>query len=83
MTNQQKTTSDSPPPLQVDPQGNVYTAEGVKICRVDTQRQMLLFLDEDKRRIARRGSDQLPVTIAALVQLANGAGAAERRPGGE
>ncbi len=52
--------------LRIDSQGFVYV-EGVKICRV--RDGVLFFLDKDKRRIARRGSDQVPVAIAAIVQL--------------
>jgi hypothetical protein len=54
--------------LQVDAQGFVY-AEGVKICRLDRQRQVLLFFDKDRRRAARRGSNQVAVSLADLVRL--------------
>ena len=54
--------------LQVDSHGNVF-AEGVKICRYDPERQVLLFLDRDQHRAGRRGSNQVPVAIAALTQL--------------
>lgn len=61
-------TTQQSPALQVDAQGNVY-AEGVKICRVDARRGVLLFLDKDRRRAAQRGSNQVTVPIAALVGL--------------
>lgn len=43
--------------------------EGVKLCRVDLERQTLYFLDKDRRRASARGSDQVGVPIAALVSL--------------
>lgn len=54
------------PPMQVDAAGNVFV-DGCKIARLEGQ--TLLFFDRDKRRASARGSDQVRVPIAALIQL--------------
>ena len=58
--------------LQIDPNGFIC-ADGVKICRLDPSRGLLLFLDKDRRRSAERGTDQVAVTVADLVQIAKNA----------
>lgn len=54
--------------LQVDSQGFILV-EGVKICRFDPQKQVFLFLDKDRRRCAKRGSNQVLVSIEAIANL--------------
>ncbi|RME71553.1 MAG: hypothetical protein D6784_14995 [Chloroflexi bacterium] len=55
--------------LKIDSRGFVY-ADGVKICRLDPQRQALCFYDKDRRRAERRGSREVNVPIQALARLA-------------
>lgn len=56
--------------LRIDSKNNVYAGE-VKICRIDLKHKTLLFLDKDRRRASKRGSNQVPVPIAELAKLAN------------
>jgi hypothetical protein len=60
--------SDISTTLQVDAEGFIY-ADGVKICQLDRQRQVLLFFDKDRRRSAKRGSNQVPVLLADLTRV--------------
>jgi hypothetical protein len=57
------------PTLKIDSNGFIQ-ANGAKICRLDTAKQTLLFLDRNRLRAEiRGGSNEIEIPIASLVQL--------------
>jgi hypothetical protein len=52
----------------VDREGHLYVG-GVKVARLVPERGTLQFFDKDERRTQRRGSSQVEVRCARLVEL--------------